>query len=165
MARERAAGESEANISSEDDLEDLMARQVQEKNKELVAEEEKLTAERAACGGGVSGGATVAAAPSPAGATGNSKGAKGNGKEKVENGSFYLPLLCAHCGTENSATNPLSRCSRCRLVWYCKDGGCQRAAWPSHKTECRSVAAQAATDPMEELPRENAPSDFKCPIR
>ena len=71
------------------------------------------------------------------------------------------PLVCAHCGKERSATNPLSRCSQCRLVWYCKDGGCQRAAWPTHRTVCQSVEAQAATDPVEELLREGADANYR----
>ena len=155
-----AAAEREANLSPEDDPEKYMGCRVQQKNQELAAAEEEVEAERAPRGSGVTGGAAVAAAPATAtaGATGSGRGAKGKGKgDKKERAALEV---CAHCGTEKSATNPLSRCSRCRLVWYGKDRGCQRAAWPSHKKECRSVAAQAATDPVEELLREHAPSDF-----
>ena len=154
-----------ANLSPEDDPEEYMARRVQQKNQELAAAEEEVEAERAARGSGVTGGAAVAAAPATAtaGATGSGRGAKGKGKgDEKERAALEV---CAHCGTERSATNPLARCSQCRLVWYCKDGGCQRAAWPTHRTECQSVEAQAATDPVEELLREHAPDDFKCPIR
>ena len=137
-----------------------MARRVQKKNQELAAAEEEVEVERAARDSAVS---ATAAAPAPAdSASGEGKAAEGKGKGKTKEDSLEV---CAHCGTERSATNPLSRCSRCRLVWYCKDGGCQRAAWPTHRTECQSVEAQAATDPVEELLREHEPDDFKCPIR
>ena len=110
----------------------------------------------------MAGAGAVDVAPVAAAATDKGKGAGAKGKGKTEEDSLQV---CAHCGTEESAANPLSRCSRCRLVWYCKGRGCQRAAWRSHKTKCRSVAEQAATDPLEELLQEHAPSDFKCPIR
>ena len=102
------------------------------------------------------------AAEATATATVDEGAADAEGKGKTEED---LIDVCAHCGTEKSATNPLSRCSRCRLVWYCKGRGCQRAAWRSHKKKCQSVAEQAASDPVEEMLREHAPSDFKCPIR
>ena len=137
---------------------------MQQKNQELAAADEEVEAERAACDSVVAGAAAANAAPATAaaGATDKGKGADAEGKGKTEED---LPPICAHCGTEKSATNPLSRCSRCRLVWYCKGRGCQRAGWKSHKTKCQSVAEQAATDPVEELLREHAPSEFKCPIR
>ena len=91
----------------------------------------------------------------------------GGGKDKLKGKKKEEEAVevCAHCGTEESEANPLARCSRCKLVLYCAEGGCQRAAWPTHRTECQSVEAQAATDPVEELLREHAPDDFKCPIR
>ena len=53
-----------------------------------------------------------------------------------------------------------------RLVWYCAEGGCQRAAWVGgHRERCQTQAVQAAVDPVEELLREQAPPDFMCPIR
>ena len=137
-----------------------LARRAQTQNQELAAAEEEVEVERAARDSAVT--ATAAASASADTATGEGRAAEGKGKGKTKED---LLEVCAHCGTERSATNPLSRCSRCRLVWYCTDGGCQRAAWPTHKTECRAVEAQAATDPVEELLREHAPSDFKCPIR
>ena len=75
--------------------------------------------------------------------------------------------MCAHCGTERSEANPLKRCSRCKLVWYCASAksGCQRAAWfGGHRERCQTQEMQAAVDPVEELLREHAPHDFKCPI-
>ena len=66
---------------------------------------------------------------------------------------------------QRSLTNPLRRCSRCKLVWYCAEGGCQRAAWfGGHRERCQKVETQAAVDPVEELLCEHAPDDFKCPI-
>ena len=138
-----------------------MARRVQPKNQKLAAEAEEVEGEHSTHESGVAGAVAATTAPASAGATGKGKGAGAKGKRKTEKNSLQV---CAHCGTEKSATNPLSRCSRCRLVWYCKGRGCQRAAWRSHKTRCRSVAEQTAIDPVEELLREHAPSDFKCPI-
>ena len=127
-----------------------------------AAEEDEVQAECAVSDSIVAGAAAVNAAPVAAAATDKGKGAGAKGKGKTEEDSLQV---CAHCGTKESAANPLARCSRCRLVWYCKGRGCQRAAWPSHKKKCQSVAEQAATDPVEELLREHAPSDYKCPIR
>ena len=86
---------------------------------------------------------------------------KGKGKKK----EVEAVEVCAHCGTERSEANPLKRCSRCKLVWYCAVGGCQRTAWiGGHRERCQTQEAQAAVDPVEELLRELAPDDFKCPI-
>ena len=46
---------------------------------------------------------------------------------------------CAHCG----ATEGIKRCTGCSALGYCSFA-CQRAAWPSHRAECRAAAAAAA---------------------
>ena len=88
------------------------------------------------------------------------------GKDKLKGKKEEEPVdVCAHCGTEDSEANPLRRCSRCKLVLYCAEGGCQRAAWlGGHRERCQTQEAQAAVDPVEELLCEHAPDDFKCPI-
>ena len=92
-------------------------------------------------------------------------GGKGKGKLKDKKKEEEAVEVCAHCGTEESEANPLKRCSRCKLVLYCAEGGCQRAAWVGgHRERCQAVATQAAVDPVEELLCEHAPDDFKCPI-
>ena len=90
----------------------------------------------------------------------------GGGKDKLKGKKEEEAVdVCAHCGTEDSEANPLKRCSRCKLVLYCAEGGCQRAAWlGGHRERCQSQEAQAAVDPVEELLCEHAPDDFKCPI-
>ena len=88
------------------------------------------------------------------------RGGPGQARKKEE-----AVEVCAHCGTEESEANPLKRCSRCKLVLYCAEGGCQRAAWiGGHRERCQTQEAQAAVDPVEELLCEHAPDDFKCPI-
>ena len=48
--------------------------------------------------------------------------------------------VCAACGAESGT---LSRCGRCRSVWYCS-ADCQRAHWKkTHKRECGKTAASA----------------------
>ncbi len=40
---------------------------------------------------------------------------------------------CVVCGTKGK----MLRCARCLSATYCS-GACQKAAWPTHKTECRA---------------------------
>ena len=48
--------------------------------------------------------------------------------------------VCAACGAESGT---LSRCGRCRSVWYCS-ADCQRAHWKkTHKRECGKTAARS----------------------
>ena len=50
--------------------------------------------------------------------------------------------VCAACGAESGT---LSRCGRCRSVWYCS-ADCQRAHWKkTHKRECGKTALGAAS--------------------
>lgn len=61
---------------------------------------------------------------------------------------------CSHCGAvggvrrhgagQASGTVELRRCGACKQAVYCSPE-CQRAAWPTHRSECR--AAQAARQP------------------
>lgn len=90
---------------------------------------------------------------------------KGKGKGKGKKEEEAAVEMCAHCGTEESEANPLKKCSRCKLVWYCAEGGCQCAAWVGgHRERCQTQEAQAAVDPVEELLCEHAPGNLKCPI-
>ena len=43
--------------------------------------------------------------------------------------------LCRNC--RNHVERVLLRCSRCKLVYYCNNGSCQREDWHSHKKMCR----------------------------
>ena len=73
-------------------------------------------------------------------------------------------VVCGHCGISESAeARTFSRCARCKLVPYCSEA-CQKVAWRSHKAVCQSQEEQAFLDPREELLREHARTDFKCPI-
>ena len=49
---------------------------------------------------------------------------------------------CHRCGCDN-AQKRLSRCSRCKAVYFCSRE-CQAAAWPTHKGECKPTPAPAA---------------------
>ena len=99
---------------------------------------------------------------------GEGKG-KGKGKKKDEEDDDEEEEevdVCAYCGTTRSEDHPLAKCKKCKLVWYCAEGGCQRVAWTGgHREVCKAQEEQAATDPEEELLRSHAPADFKCPIR
>ncbi|KAI0767665.1 hypothetical protein C8Q74DRAFT_1204403 [Fomes fomentarius] len=48
-------------------------------------------------------------------------------------GSLNNDTGCVICGKERT-----SRCSQCQCVSYC-GAGCQKADWPAHKTNCRSL--------------------------
>ena len=51
-----------------------------------------------------------------------------------------LLIICGHCG-EKLAKTVGSKCSGCRIVYYCTPS-CQRKHWKEHKKECRIVQAQ-----------------------
>ena len=40
------------------------------------------------------------------------------------------------------ADERFSRCSRCRVVWFCRGTDCQRLAWGEHKKVCRKPSPQ-----------------------
>ena len=60
---------------------------------------------------------------------------------------------CGHCGrTAAEAGAPkLMACSGCRVARYCSRG-CQKAAWPKHKVECRAQRANAESAPKAPAP-------------
>ena len=73
-------------------------------------------------------------------------------------------MVCGHCGTSETAeARTFALCVRCKNVVYCS-AACQKVAWRSHKAVCQTQDEQAFVDPREEVLREHAPSDFKCPI-
>ena len=52
----------------------------------------------------------------------------------------------AGCGAVEAHVSQFRTCSACKAAWYCRPE-CQRAAWPTHKAECkaaRRAAEQAA---------------------
>lgn len=55
----------------------------------------------------------------------------------------YTPLrehpFCNSCGT----LAQLSRCSRCKMVWYCSVD-CQKSDFTQHKRVCRDIASKQA---------------------
>ena len=50
--------------------------------------------------------------------------------------------FCNSCGKERSEQETLSRCSRCKLVWYCSVA-CQQSDFGQHKRTCRRIAPEA----------------------
>ena len=114
----------------------------------------------------------------PAGKGGKGQNKKGAGKaavgggtgaggaaEEEEGDEEADAVVCGHCGmSETAEARKFSVCARCKLVRYCS-AACQKVAWRSHKAACQTQDEQAFVDPSEELLREHAPSDFKCPIR
>ncbi|KAI1782461.1 hypothetical protein LXA43DRAFT_1051156, partial [Ganoderma leucocontextum] len=63
----------------------------------------------------------------------------------------YLPTqsFCYHCGNSSTGASPLKRCRGCGIALYC-GRDCQKAAWPMHRTFCRS-SSTANTRWHEEL--------------
>jgi hypothetical protein len=63
--------------------------------------------------------------------------------------SISTPIVCQHCQKHSES---LSRCSRCKSVWYCSATH-QRADWANHKVGCQSsttatiAAATAISQP------------------
>lgn len=55
-------------------------------------------------------------------------------------GGEPVPLRCQRCDARRGS----KRCTGCNLAWYCS-GECQRAAWPSHRAECRELGALQRT--------------------
>ena len=51
------------------------------------------------------------------------------------------PKACAHCNASADDVD-LSRCSGCKLRWYC-GRACQKADYKAHKPECLRAQAQA----------------------
>jgi len=59
--------------------------------------------------------------------------------------------VCELCEKQGSTSNALSRCSRCRAVYYCSQS-CQTAHWPAHKKTCDALVnlhAQQVQSPSE----------------
>ncbi|KAM5542680.1 hypothetical protein V8D89_003641 [Ganoderma adspersum] len=68
-------------------------------------------------------------------------------------GSHWTPFLldysfCYHCGKRGTDTTPLKRCKGCNAALYC-DKDCQKAAWPVHRTLCRSSYTTNTNWPKE----------------
>lgn len=54
---------------------------------------------------------------------------------------------CARCFRPKSGTTRIRTCGKCHRVGYCSVS-CQRAAWGTHKAECRSLAALGHDDAL-----------------
>jgi hypothetical protein len=46
-----------------------------------------------------------------------------------------LHAVCKYCGYTSNMTTTLSRCSRCKVAYYCNTD-CQKADWDVHKLTC-----------------------------
>ena len=82
------------------------------------------------------------------------------------NGQQFVIDSCEDCEIyilDECDSLMIDDCVRCKIVVYCS-AACQKVAWRSHKTVCQTQDEQAFVDPAEELLRQHAPSDFKCPI-
>jgi hypothetical protein len=55
--------------------------------------------------------------------------------------------VCARggCGAVESCPKAFKTCARCHSVVYCSRD-CQLAAWPSHKRDCKRLAAEREAD-------------------
>jgi hypothetical protein len=51
----------------------------------------------------------------------------------------------AGCGAVESCPKAFKHCSKCRTAVYCSRE-CQLAAWPSHKRDCKRLAAEREAD-------------------
>jgi len=170
---EQAEEAREAERLNNMSFEEIMAKRADEKNKALE-EAERTTRRNApppsvskppAKGmggeeGGKGGKGQIKTGTGKAGARGAAGAAEE--KSKADEEEEADAVVCGHCGISESG-DTFSRCARCKLVVYCS-AACQKVAWRSHKAVCRTQDEQAFVDPMEELLRERAPPDFKCPI-
>ena len=52
-----------------------------------------------------------------------------------------LPRRCHHCGAEA----PKSRCSRCKVAWFC-NAACQKSGMKAHREECLRIHLEMMTE-------------------
>ena len=69
-------------------------------------------------------------------------------KKKVVKKKTADKKACAHCGATEAktASGKLLRCGRCKAVSFCS-ADCQKAHWPTHKSECKPAEAPAPAAP------------------
>ena len=69
-------------------------------------------------------------------------------KKKVVTKKTADKKACAHCGAAEAktASGKLLRCGRCKAVSFCS-ADCQKAHWPTHKSECKPAEAPAPAAP------------------
>ena len=69
-------------------------------------------------------------------------------KKKVVKKETAEKKACAHCGATEAktASGKLLRCGRCKAVSFCS-ADCQKAHWPTHKSECKPAEAPAPAAP------------------
>ena len=80
-------------------------------------------------------------------------------KKKVVKKETAEKKACAHCGATEAktASGKLLRCGRCKAVSFCS-ADCQKAHWPTHKSECKPAEAPAPAAPAAATAAATAPT-------
>ena len=80
-------------------------------------------------------------------------------KKKVVKKKTADKKACAHCGATEAktASGKLLRCGRCKAVSFCS-ADCQKAHWPTHKSECKPAEAPACLLYTSPSPRDRTRS-------
>lgn len=80
-------------------------------------------------------------------------------KKKVVKKKTADKKACAHCGATEAktASGKLLRCGRCKAVSFCS-ADCQKAHWPTHKSECKPAEAPAPAAPAAAPAAATAPA-------